>query len=80
MSKDRMTANDYNMITFFHETNGDITRWSEWEKRKDVIQKFHPELIDAVNRLEIASRTLNSLIETITDKGSTEVYKKYGEY
>jgi len=44
---------------------GDITRWGEWEERKADIEKEYPELIDALNRLIIAERTLKAIVDMI---------------
>jgi len=53
------------MICYFLKEKGDITRWGEWEERKADIEKEYPELIDALNRLIIAERTLKAIVDMI---------------
>jgi len=60
-----ITDSDKNMICYFIQEKGDITRWCDWEKRKTDIAIERPELIAAINNLEIAKRTLSAIVENI---------------
>jgi len=66
---EEITENDYNMIAYFHQIKGDISRWSSWGKRKHIIAKYHPELIHAFNLVESANKQLDILVEEITSQG-----------
>jgi hypothetical protein len=63
-----VTEDDINMIDYFINQKGDITRWCHWEKRKEEIEKEYPELIAALNNLTIAERTLNAVVKNITNQ------------
>ena len=80
MSKERMTANDYNMLSFFHKEKGNLNRWSRLQDRMPIIKKFHPELAHAIEQVAISQKTLDALIDKVTEEGSKHVYDKYGEY
>lgn len=64
---DRVTREDIEMISYFLVDRGDITRWVYWEERKPIITKEFPELIAAINALEIAENTLNRIARNIVD-------------
>jgi len=65
MPEERLTADDYDAIEYFHREKGDITRWSRWEERKPIIREIHPELVDAIERLTAAERTLLAVVEFV---------------
>lgn len=61
-----LTAEDVRLIKYFHD-KGDITRWVDWEAKKALVEKQYPEVIDALNRLTIAERTLRAVVEAIPE-------------
>lgn len=62
---DKLTHRDLSMIEYFHKMKGDITRWAQWEEKKPLIKEEYPELIDALERVEIAEKTLNKIVDSI---------------
>ncbi len=67
-----VTDDDRNMIAYFLQEKGDIERWSGWEDRKADIGRVYPELIDALDRLKIAERTLDAVVDRIAQEVSGE--------
>lgn len=65
---DHITQEDINMICYFLKEKSDITRWSEWKTRKEIITNEFPELVEAINNLEIDEKTLNRIVDNISDK------------
>ena len=63
-----VTDEDKNMICYFLTEKGDITRWCHWEKRKADIKEEYPELIAALTGLIIAEKTLDAIVEKISNE------------
>lgn len=63
-NEDRLTQDDLNMVIYFHESYGDITRWIKWEERKPIVQRVHPELIKAMEDVKVAHRILNAVVDS----------------
>ena len=57
-----ITEEDINSVKYFHEVK-DITRWGQWEEKRKYFCLHYPELIKAMNQLEIAQDTLDTIIE-----------------
>lgn len=64
---DKVTIHDIEMVTYFLQDKGDVTRWVDWEKRKSVIAKEFPELIGAMDVLAVSERTLDTIVSRIYD-------------
>lgn len=62
-----LDEDDYNMINYFYFHKGDITRWASWEDKKPLFEKYHPELIDAIKRVESAEKTLKVIIKNLSN-------------
>ena len=61
----KTTEEDYNMIKYFWEEKGDITRWANWEKRKNVIFFNHPELAYAMDDYDKALKFMNLVVKML---------------
>ena len=61
---EQLTEEDYASIIYFWIVKGDIRRWSEWEDRKGQFQYYHPELIEAMERLRVAKIMLNLVVDS----------------
>ena len=66
----KLTNDDLNMIVYFHREKGDLTRWCDWENKKDQIKVEFPELIAAHDNLIVAKRTINAIVENISNDSS----------
>lgn len=66
---EKLTRSDYDMLRYFHEEKGDMTRWVFWKEKFPLIQKLHPEIIDAMRRLESAQITLDKLVTCLPEGG-----------
>jgi len=62
---EEVTEEDRNMVVYFIQEKGDVTRWVQWEKRKGVIGKEYPELIAALDAQIVADRTLKAVVHSI---------------
>ncbi len=60
-----ITNEDRRMISYFINHKGDITRWTGWENKKAQVQEEYPELIAALNAVEVAERTLEAIVSKI---------------
>ena len=49
---------DYNGLDYFMIRYGNVDRWARWEEQRPLIKAKHPELVDALERLNIARITL----------------------
>ena len=58
----KLTEEDVDTIKYFWLEKGDLTRWVDWEKKLPLIKKQYPELIDAIERYEIAIKTLTAVV------------------
>ena len=56
---------DYAMVRHFIRDRGDITRWSEWGEKYGAFKERHPELIDALDRVTSAERTLEAVLNNL---------------
>jgi hypothetical protein len=65
--ENKVTDDDITMIQYFFYDKGDITRWSQWEERKPIIAKEYPEIIQAMDNLNIAERTLRAVINQLSE-------------
>lgn len=66
-AQDKLTEEDRNMIVYFHE-KGDITSWSEWEKKKPLVEREYPQLIRALADLSFATCCVDNIVERIGDE------------
>lgn len=64
MPEDRLTEEDICMLKCYHE-KGDITAWVGWEQKQAQIQAQFPELVTAVQRVEVAERTLQAVLNNL---------------
>lgn len=63
----QITDEDRHMIAHFIRYKGDITRWTGWEARKDVIMAAYPTLVPLIDEVEQAERDLLDLVERIEE-------------
>ena len=62
-----LTEEDVSIIQYFHQDKDDITRWAGWEECKQRIKGSHPELIQAIEQLTVAERTLNAIVKGLEE-------------
>ncbi|AAQ96526.1 hypothetical protein [Vibrio phage VP16T] len=60
-----ITPEDLDTMKYFIEEKGDVTRWVDWDEKKDAIFALHPELRRALNDLELAELRLAQALEGI---------------
>ena len=68
----KITNEDRGSILYFTTERWPITRWCDWEKRKDAVRQAYPELIASLDRLETENRTLQAIL----DKVSNDMYEE----
>lgn len=64
---DELTESDLLQLCYFYRDSR-ITRWSQWNDKKHLFRKEYPHLIDAMDRLESARKTLDAIIYEIEQK------------
>lgn len=62
---DELTESDLEMVRYFLEEKGDVTRWIRWEEKKPLFAKHFPELIAALDALNVAERTLRAVVKAM---------------
>ena len=62
-----VTNTDLVMVRYFIAEKGDVTRWIDWEERKAAIRAEYPHIIDAIERLDSAKRTLQAIVDTLPE-------------
>ncbi len=60
-----MTEEDRGMVIYFIQEKGDVERWVSWEDKKDEIFREHPDLKDALDRVESAERFLQAVLDDL---------------
>ena len=68
----KLTKTDIKDAYYFIKYKGDCNRWSSWEKKKPLFEKEFPELVKALNDLELAEKTLVDVIETLPVESDVE--------
>jgi len=63
--KIEMEEGDYDMLRYFHEEKGDMTRYAQWDALLPLLKKKHPELITAMRNLRAAKRTLDAIVANL---------------
>ena len=58
---------DYDTFDYFFK-RGDLDRWTSWKDQKPLIKAKHPELIDAIDRLEIAKKSVLVIYQHVMDE------------
>lgn len=61
----KITQEDRNSLRYFHEEKGDITRWVNWEDKKELFFEEYPELRTAIDNLRAWNLIMNSIIAAI---------------
>lgn len=57
----KVTSDEQNMLDYYLNEKGDVTRWSEWEdfsNRHPLIKRLHSEMEDARELLKIVIKNL----------------------
>jgi len=65
METEKITDEDLDMVRYFWEEKGDVTRWVQWKEKLPLLRKQYPELVDAVDRYRIAVLTLSAVIKEV---------------
>lgn len=65
MTLQKLTSEDKSSIQYFWEEKGDLTRWTGWKEKLDIIKSEYPELVRAVENLTIAERTISAIVKVI---------------
>lgn len=65
MELPKLTDDDLHDLQYAFEEKDDITYCETWETQQDQIKAEYPELIVAVNNLDIAKRTLAAIVKNL---------------
>lgn len=60
-----VTNADRRMISYFIMEKGDITRWVNWNSRKEIIEAEYPELVKALQDYAAAEKILHLVVKNI---------------
>jgi len=72
--KKGLSEEQVNMIDYYYKTYGDFERWSGWKEALKVINKHHPELLNAITQLKIAQQTLDAIVNNLESTWSEDDY------
>lgn len=64
----QLTPEDIRSIKYFITDKGDITRWCDWEAKKEQVRLQFPELIAALHAQITADRTLAAVVKSLPDQ------------
>jgi len=64
----KLTEEDFIMIDYFINDEGDITRWIAWEEKKPLIEAQIPELIYLINQADQATNALKRYAKYLVDQ------------
>ena len=64
----KMTNEDINMMLYFIEEKGDITRWSSYPEHKAEIAERYPDLVIALAEIDQGKKHLRWALRDIKDK------------
>ena len=62
-----VTEEDLNMVEFFIKDKCDVTRWTQWEERKDVIFKQFPILKLPLDKEFEAEILMKAAVQEVSD-------------
>ena len=65
MCEDSVTEEDINSITYFWEEKGDLEAWIDWEKRKPIIERERPEIVQAWSDYQLSISTLDAVVKSL---------------
>jgi hypothetical protein len=62
-----ITYTHLDMLVYFWEEKGDVTRYCEWERMQPELQRKYPEIIKAWNDYLASRRTLTAVLHYALD-------------
>lgn len=68
---DKLTVEDARTLRYYHEEKR-IDRCSTWSVKQAAIERDFPEVVAAVKAVEMAERTLDAVVKSMTDKVERE--------
>lgn len=67
LAQDEITEEDRQMVLYFIQEKGDITRWSDWESRRGVIFRAYPALKTALDYLAVSETMMDNVLNRIEE-------------
>ena len=61
----KITEEDLNLIRYFWEEKGDLTRWHAWEEKSASLWKEYPVLMSAWEQYIRAYTVLNAVVKDL---------------
>ena len=62
---DVISPGDVDMIQYFHNDKGDLTRWGGWDEKLPLFQKHYPALVKAHRDLVAAQQVLDMIVNAL---------------
>ncbi len=59
----RLTSSDIETMAYFILERGDVTRWSQWKQKKDLVAEQFPMILRALQELGYAEARLRAAVE-----------------
>ena len=59
------TSEELRMVVYFWQERRDLTRFVSWEELEPVLRVSHPHLLDAIERLRSAEKTVDAIVDSI---------------
>ncbi len=60
----RLTSTDIETMAYFILERGDVTRWSQWEQKRDLVAAQFPMIIRALQEIKYQEAVLRAAIDT----------------
>jgi hypothetical protein len=75
-----LTASDYDMALYFLKDKGDITRWCDWEEKREALCLAVPELSDWLLMERMVRSLKTAMMVKLEDRLATEQEEdRFGE-
>ena len=56
---------DLTTLKYFWNCKGDVTKWMEWDDKKESLRKSYPDIIDAIEQHIMLDALITNLINRI---------------
>ncbi len=76
----RLTSSDVETMAYFILERGDVTRWSQWEQKKDLVAEQFPAIIRALQEIKYQEAVLRAAIDAARISMESESKMTYAEH
>lgn len=66
ITKQELTDDDIHSIKYFHFEKDDVTRWCDWNLKKEAIREKFPALFYSLENYKGAKATLDAVVKGLS--------------